>query len=76
MSVRCSTAPGALFLYKRLMKIKQVELKSANIKAMASQDKSVRLVFDVNLNEGNPVDVNRLHEFLYEPLTLEIKKDE
>ena len=57
------------------MIIKQVELKSAAIKALASQDKSVRLIFDVNLSGANQVDVNKLHDFLYRPLILEIKED-
>jgi len=57
------------------MIIKQVELKQAQIKALASMDKSVRLVFDVNLNDSNDVDVNGLHNFLYKSLTLEIKED-
>jgi len=54
------------------MIIKQVELKSANIKAMASMDKSVRLVFDVNLNDHNDVDVGALHHLLYKSLELKI----
>lgn len=58
------------------MIIKQVELKSAGIKALASQDKSVRLIFDVNLNEMNPVNINELHDFLYKALILEIRADE
>lgn len=57
------------------MRISQVELKQAQIKALASMDKSVRLIFDVNLHDGNPVDVNELHNFLYKPLILEIKED-
>ena len=57
------------------MIIKQVELKSAAIKALVSQDKSVRLIFDVNLNRDNQVDVNALHDFLYKSLILEIKED-
>jgi len=57
------------------MIIKQVELKSATIKSLVSMDKSVRLVFDVNLNDYDPVDINALHNFLYKPLTLEIKED-
>jgi len=56
------------------MEIKQVELKSANIKALASMDKSIRLVFDVNL-ETNEVDVNAIHNLLYKPLILEVKED-
>lgn len=58
------------------MKIKQVELKSANIKALASMDKSIRVVFDINLNEDNKVDVNEIYAFLYKGLTLEIIEDE
>jgi hypothetical protein len=58
------------------MRIQQVELKSAGIKGLASMDKSVRLVFDVNLNDGNDVDINKLHGFLYRSLTLEIKADD
>ena len=58
------------------MIIKQVELKSAAIKALVSQDKSVRLIFDVNLSGANQVDVNALHDFLYKALILEIKEDE
>ena len=58
------------------MKIKQVELKSAGIKALASMDKSIRLIFDVNLNSENDVNVNDLHKLLYRPLILEIKEDE
>lgn len=57
------------------MIIKQVELKSASIKALVSQDKSVRLIFDVNLSGANQVDVNALHDFLYKGLTLEIRED-
>ena len=38
-------------------------------------DKSVRLIFDVNLNGANQVDVNALHDFLYKNLILEIKED-
>ena len=57
------------------MIIKEVELKSATIKSLASMDKSVRLVFDVNLHDHNKVDVNALHNFLYKPLTLEITTD-
>ena len=57
------------------MIIKQAELKSAAIKALVSQDKSVRLIFDVNLNEGNQVNINELHDFLYKGLILEIKED-
>jgi len=58
------------------MQIKQVELKSANIKALASMDKSVRLIFDINLTEDNEVDINKIHTFLYKPLKLEIQEDE
>jgi len=58
------------------MIIKQVELKEAKVKALASMDKSMRLVFDVNLAPGNEVDVNGVHDLLYKPLTLEIKSDE
>ena len=58
------------------MIISQVELKEAKVKALASMDKSLRLVFDVNLTPGNTVDVNAVHEMLYKPLTLEIKADE
>lgn len=57
------------------MNIKQVELKSATIKALVSMDKSIRLVFDVNLNNKS-IDVNELQNLLYKPLTLEIKEDE
>ena len=59
-----------------LMKIREVELKKAEIKALVSGDKSLRLIFDVNLHAGNNPDVNSLHTYLYEALTLEIKKDE
>jgi hypothetical protein len=57
------------------MIIKQAELKCATIKALVSQDKSVRLIFDVNLTGANQVDVNKLHDFLYKSLILEIKED-
>jgi hypothetical protein len=57
------------------MIIKQAELKSASVKALVSQDKSVRLIFDVNLTEANLVDINKLHDFLYKSLILEIKED-
>jgi len=57
------------------MKINEVELKKAEIKALVSGDKSLRLVFDVNLHSNNEVDVNSLHTYLYEALTLEINKD-
>ena len=57
------------------MKIKEVELKKAEIKALASMDKSLRLIFDVNLHENNQVDVNQIHEYLYKALTLEIKDE-
>ena len=57
------------------MIIKQVELKSAAIKALVSQDKSVRLIFDVNLTGANQIDINALHDFLYKSLILEIKED-
>ena len=57
------------------MIIKQVELKSAAIKALVSQDKSVRLIFDVNLSRANQIDINALHDFLYKALILEIKED-
>ena len=56
------------------MKINQVELKSANIKALASMDKSIRLVFDVNLNT-NDVNMNEIHNLLYKPLILEVIED-
>jgi len=57
------------------MIIKQAELKKAEIKALVSMDKSVRLVFDVNLNPSNEVDVNALHSLLYKSLRLEITED-
>lgn len=58
------------------MIIRQAELKKAEIKALVSMDKSVRLVFDINLTPANEVDINGLHSFLYKSLTLEIKEDE
>ena len=39
-------------------------------------DKSVRLIFDINLTEDNEVDINKIHTFLYKPLKLEIQEDE
>lgn len=57
------------------MHIREVELKKVEIKSLASLDKSVRLVFDVNLHDGNDVDVNGIHAFLYKPLKLEIQED-
>jgi len=58
------------------MLIKQVELKKAEIKALVSMDKSMRLVFDVNLTPANEIDINGVHSLLYKSLTLEIKTDE
>ena len=75
LSAGCAHASCAFFIYKGTMLIKQVELKSANIKALASLDKSIRLIFDVNLNNDS-IDVNELHQLLYKPLILEIKEDE
>lgn len=57
------------------MLIKQVELKKAEIKALVSGDKSMRMVFDVNLTPANEVDINGVHSLLYKSLTLEIKQD-
>jgi len=54
------------------MIIKQVELKKAEVKALVSMDKSMRLVFDVNLS-GQPIE--GIHDLLYKPLVLEIKED-
>ena len=56
------------------MILKQVELKEAKVKALASMDKSMRLVFDVNMN--GDIDITGVHAFLYKPLVLEIKVDE
>jgi hypothetical protein len=58
------------------MILKQVELKKAETKALVSMDKSLRLVFDINLPEGNDVDVAKVYDLLYKPLVLEIKVDE
>ena len=58
------------------MILKQVELKNAGIKALVSMDKSMRLVFDVNLTPENDVDVAGVYALLYKPLILEIKVDE
>ena len=57
------------------MLLKQVELKKAEIKALVSMDKSLRLVFDINLTPSNEADINAVHSLLYKPLTLEIKED-
>ena len=66
---------SALFLYMEIMIIKQVELKSANIKALASMDKSIRVVFDININSDNDVNMNEINNLLYKPLILEVKED-
>lgn len=58
------------------MIIKQVELKKAETKALVSMDKSMRLVFDVNLTPSSEVDVAGVYNLLYKPLILEIKVDE
>lgn len=55
------------------MILKQVELKKAEIKALASMDKSMRLTFDVNMNED--VDMTAIHSLLYKPLILEVRED-
>lgn len=65
-----------LFFFGQNMILKQVELKEAKVKALASMDKSIRLVFDVNLTPSNEVDVAGIHSLLYKPLVLEIKEDE
>ncbi|MBC8484998.1 MAG: hypothetical protein H8D45_03045 [Bacteroidetes bacterium] len=57
------------------MKLKQTELKEINIKPLKSLDKSLKLVFYVNINENNKVDINYLKEVLFKPLILEIKED-
>ena len=58
------------------MILKQVELKKAEIKALVSMDKSMRLTFDVNLPPSGEVDVTGVYSYLYKPLILEIKVDE
>ena len=58
------------------MILKQVELKKAEIKALVSMDKCMRLVFDVNLPPSGMNDVAGVYDFLYKPLILEIKVDE
>ena len=60
---------------QNLMEIKQVELKDINVKALQSLDKSIKLIIYINANENNKVDINKLYEFLHEPLKLEIEKD-
>lgn len=51
----------------------QGELKSFKSKALVSGDKGIELKIYVNANTG--VDTNKLHEFLLEPIEVEIKKD-
>ena len=58
------------------MILKQVELKNAGIKALVSMDKSLRLVFDINLTPENDIDVAGVYALLYKSLILEIKVDE
>lgn len=58
------------------MIIRQVELKKAEIKALVSMDKSVRLTFDVNISPSSDIDINAVHSFLYKPLILAIKVDD
>lgn len=64
-----------LFFFGELMILKQVELKKVEIKALVSMDKSMRLVFDVNLTPSSEADVAGVHSLLYKPLILEIKED-
>lgn len=57
------------------MILKQVELKKAEVKALVSMDKSMRLVFDVNLSPSSENDIAGVYALLYKPLILEIKDD-
>ena len=57
------------------MILKQVELKEAKVKALASLDKSMRLTLDVNITPENEIDIAAVHNFLYKPLCLEIRED-
>lgn len=57
------------------MKINQAELKSIKIKPLKSLDTSLRLIIDINVNKDNNINTDKLKDFLFKPLVLEISID-
>ena len=57
------------------MLIRQVELVDAKLKPLKSLDKSLRLVFYININNNNDIDLNYIKNLLFKPLILNIDID-
>ena len=58
-----------------MITIKQAELKSINIKSLVSLDKSLKLVFIINLNEDNNINIDIIKNLLFKPLILNLDID-
>ena len=57
------------------MIIKQVELIDAKLKPLKSLDKSLRLVFYININKDNDIDLNIIKNLLFKPLIIDLNID-